>query len=79
MQNIKRANLYILFAYTYYMDLKNILKGKKIEGLKDIPKSIKITKETDEFLKKNNISPTKVFDSSIEELKERIKKEGVWK
>jgi hypothetical protein len=62
------------------MDIKDILKGKKIEGLKNIPKSIKVSKETDDFLKANKISPTKVFNASIEELKAKMKKEcGVWK
>jgi hypothetical protein len=62
------------------MDIKDILKGKRIEGLKDIPKSIKVTKDTDDFLKANKISPTKLFNASIEELKAKMKKEtGAWK
>lgn len=49
------------------MEIKNIQRNKNKE--KKIPLSIKVSKEISDWMKKENISPTKLFLASIEELK----------
>jgi len=56
------------------MELKNIQKEHKPEK-RNVPIALRITKTHSEFMKANNISPTKLFVSALEELiqkKDRI-------
>ena len=53
------------------MEIKNIQRDKRIE--KRVPLSIRIPKRLSDWLRKNNISPTKLFVEAIEELKAKIK------
>ena len=47
---------------------------------KPIIKSVRISKDSEEFLTKNNISISKVVDISLRELKHKLRKEvGAWK
>ena len=50
------------------MEIKNIQRDKKKE--KKISMSIKVSKRISDWMKQNNISPTKVFVTAIEQLME---------
>ena len=50
------------------MEIKDIQRGKKAE--KKISISIKVSKEISKWMRKNNISPTKVFLTAIKPLME---------
>jgi len=51
------------------MELSNIQKEKH---KKEIIISVRTTKESSEWLKKNNISPTLMFNEAIKDLKEKL-------
>lgn len=56
-------------------ELNNFKKTPK----KDKTVSIKVTSENKNFLKKNKISPSKIFDGALDKLKEQLKRETkVW-
>ena len=49
------------------MELKDIQKDHKPER-RNVPVALRITKSHSEFMKTNNISPTKLFINTLEEL-----------
>lgn len=55
------------------MEIKNIQREHK-PGNKSVPIGFRITKKHSEFMKKNNISPTKLFIKALEELMKKNKK-----
>ena len=54
------------------MRIKDLQKDHKIEKA-SISISFRITKAHSEFMKKNNVSPTKLFRASVEELMKETK------
>lgn len=48
------------------MEIKDIQRDKRKE--KKISMSIKVSKEISDWMRKNNISPTKLFVTTIEQL-----------
>lgn len=51
-----------------------------IEQRKNVVKSVRVTQVNDNFLKEHKINLGKVVDVSIEELKNKMRKEsGAWK
>ena len=52
------------------MDLEKLRPIKKSKIL-----SVRITKSDEDFLKKNKISPSKMFNLSLENLKKQIKED----
>ena len=56
------------------MEIKNIQRDKRKE--KKVSMSIKVSKEISDWLRKNNISPTKLFVSAIEQMMKSNKSNG---
>ena len=53
------------------MEIKDIQRNKRKE--KKVPISLRISKELSEWMRKNNVSPTKLFVSAIEQMKSNKK------
>ena len=53
------------------MELKNLQRDKKVQRKVSI--SIKVDKDLSDFLRKKNLSPTKIFVSSVLELMKQNK------
>ena len=58
------------------MEIQNIQKDKNIGEDRSVPMSVRTSKEKSEYMKKQNISPTKFFNLSLDEMmkKHPIKK-----
>ncbi len=53
------------------MDIKNVKRKPRAEKL--IPINLRIKKSVSLWLKKNDLSPTKIFNAAVEELMEKNK------
>ena len=50
------------------MEIQNIQKDKNIGEDRSVPMSVRTSKEKSEYMKKQNISPTKFFNLSLDEM-----------
>ncbi len=60
------GKVYILSYSSLYMEIKNLQRKKRAE--KKISISIRVSKEISNWLRKENISPTKLFVNAVEPL-----------
>lgn len=56
------------------MDIKKV-KKKNAENMKSVRMQIRTTPKISKWMKKNNVSPSLVFDKAIEELMKKDKEE----
>lgn len=50
------------------MEIQNIQKDKRKDDDRSIPLSVRTSKKKSEYMKNKNISPTKLFNTTLDEL-----------